>query len=332
MPALTVRQFVSLPTTVGSSVILTNMFNTCYSLESMTIPSGWTIGAMDSAFLNCYNIKTIVLPNNTQNSITSMSSAFSACYKLENLTLPTSLTSCTAISFSSCYILKSITLPATMNSITSMFRAFISCYKLESVTLPTSMTACTTFSGIFQSCYSLKSIVFPTTISASNTDYSNAFNTCTSLTSITFPTTQNTSLTTLTSMFTNCASLKTLINTDKLGSLTTTPLVTASLGTNTTILTSLSFNCPFSLLNMVGTATSINKLNSVRLLNTSTGQYTGTSPQIDFSYCSLGITALNQLFTDLPTVTGKTINITGTTGATSCTRSIATAKGWTVTG
>ena len=42
-------------------------------------------------------------------------------------------------------------------------------------------------------------------------------------------------------------------------------------------------------------------------------------------------TALNQLFTDLPTVTAKTIVVTGNPGAATCTTSIATAKGWTVT-
>ena len=41
---------------------------------------------------------------------------------------------------------------------------------------------------------------------------------------------------------------------------------------------------------------------------------------------------MDQLFTDLTTIVGKTINITGCSGAAGCTRSIATAKGWTVTG
>ena len=99
------------------------------------------------------------------------------------------------------------------------------------------------------------------------------------------------------------------------------------------LLTSLSFNCPFSLLTLNGTsATNFNKLNSLRLLNTGTGQWTSTSPQINVSYCDLGVAALDQLFTDLTTIVGKTINITGCSGAAGCTRSIATAKGWTVTG
>jgi hypothetical protein len=98
------------------------------------------------------------------------------------------------------------------------------------------------------------------------------------------------------------------------------------------LVTSLTFSCPLQQLEFYGSTNSRNKITSLRLLNASAGQYTLTSPQINVSYCDLGITALNQLFTDLPTVVGKTINITGCTGAAGCTRTIATAKGWTVTG
>jgi hypothetical protein len=134
-------------------------------------------------------------------------------------------------------------------------------------------------------------------------------------------------------MFSGCGNLTTITNLGKIGSLTATPLVSAGNNNSSNLLTSLSFNCPFSLLNVNGTsATNFNKLNSLRLLNTGTGQWTSASPQINVSYCDLGVAALDQLFTDLTTIVGKTINITGCSGAAGCTRSIATAKGWTVTG
>jgi hypothetical protein len=139
---------------------------------------------------------------------------------------------------------------------------------------------------------------------------------------------------TISNMLTQCGVLTTVNNLDKIGSLVATPLVNGSFFTSQTYaLTSLSFNCPFSQLAVNGSFNSrFNKLNSLRLLNTSIGQWVGSSPQINVSYCDLGIAALDQLFTDLTTVTSKTINITGCTGAAGCTRSIATAKGWTVTG
>jgi len=49
----------------------------------------------------------------------------------------------------------------------------------------------------------------------------------------------------------------------------------------------------------------------------------------------LGQAALVQVFNDLPTITAKTINITGASGAAALTapeRAIATGKGWTITG
>ena len=73
------------------------------------------------------------------------------------------------------------------------------------------------------------------------------------------------------------------------------------------------------------------KCTSIRLTN-SGSTFTGSSPQVNVSYTSLDVVALNLLFGDLPTLVGKTINITGCPGAATCTRTIATAKGWTVTG
>jgi hypothetical protein len=249
--------------------------------------------------------------------------------------MPTSLTGVTTLSntFISCYKLESVTFPATMNSVTTATSAFNGCNSLTSVTMPTSMSACTNFSSIFANCYKITSITLPATVSAATTTYASAFQYCMSLKTLTLPTTQQTALTTFASAFQYCGALTTINNLDKLGSLTATPLVTGDLNTFMNLETALSFNNPFSKLTLNGqSATNFNLLNSLRLLNTGAGQWTGTTPHINVSFCDLGIAALNQLFTDLTTITSKTINITGCTGAAGCTRSIATAKGWTVTG
>jgi hypothetical protein len=39
---------------------------------------------------------------------------------------------------------------------------------------------------------------------------------------------------------------------------------------------------------------------------------------------------IDEIFNDLPTVSGKTITVTGAAGASTCTTSIATSKGWAV--
>ena len=68
----------------------------------------------------------------------------------------------------------------------------------------------------------------------------------------------------------------------------------------------------------------------VRLYNAASSGFGGTSPQIDVSYTKMSASALNDLFGDLPVMSGKTIKITGALGAGSCNTSIATSKGWTV--
>ena len=80
--------------TIGSYV-----FQSCYSLESVTIPSGVTsIGS--SAFLNCYSLKKVTIPS----SVTSIgANAFSNCQPLARVTIPSSVTSIGNTAFLSCY-------------------------------------------------------------------------------------------------------------------------------------------------------------------------------------------------------------------------------------
>ena len=58
----------------------------------------------------------------------------------------------------------------------------------------------------------------------------------------------------------------------------------------------------------------------------------GIAHNVDFSDCH-GMTkeVLNGIFESLATVSGKTIDVSGTVGASTCDTSIATGKGWTVT-
>ena len=332
---------LTLPATMGSSVDMNSTFYACYSLTTITIPNAYNINNLQSAFAYCISASTITLPNNSQNSIFSMSNTFNGCVKLTTLTLPTSLTGVFSLAsvFFNCNKLQSVTFPTTMNTCTTMTNAFGNCNSLTSVTMPTSMSSCTDFSSIFSACYKLTSITLPATVSASTTTFNNAFLTCASLKTITLPTTQTTSLTSIVSTFFQCGSLTTINNLNKLGSLTATPRVSADGNTFINLVTTLQFNCPLSKLAVNGqSATNFSLLNSLRLLNTSAGQWTGTSPQINVSFTNMSTAALVQLFNDMaaqPAVSGKTINITSATGAaglTAANRLIVTSKGWTITG
>lgn len=93
------------------------------------------------------------------------------------------------------------------------------------------------------------------------------------------------------------------------------------------------FNSPYieeiRIKNFGGTLNQSNRafLTSVRLTTPSSN-----IGNITLTNNNLSATALNQLFTDLPTVpTARTINVRGNPGSSTCNTSIATAKNWVVT-
>ena len=164
------------------------------------------------------------------------------------------------------------------------------------------------------------------------------------------PTTQTTVLITAgsPSLFNRCASLRTINNMDKIGSSspTGTILTGFSSATNGSLygtynLASINLSCRLQSFFAGGVNSAVvipNKVTSVRLTNTGTGQWAGGSPQVDVAYTSLSTAALNILFADLAaqgTVTSKTINITsavGAAGLTAADRLVLTSRGWTITG
>jgi hypothetical protein len=65
--------------------------------------------------------------------------------------------------------------------------------------------------------------------------------------------------------------------------------------------------------------------------NLSKIQVIGLSVSFSVANCKLSAAALDEIYTNLPTVTDQTITVTGNYGTATHTPSIATAKGWTVT-
>jgi hypothetical protein len=198
------------------------------------------------------------------------------------------------------------------------------------------MSSCVTFANLCINNRKITSLTMPATVGAVTT-MSSAFAGCINLKTLTLPVTQTTALTDLSSAFNSCGSLTTINNVDKLGSLGATPLVNLGTNQNANSLTSLSFRCPMSLF-AFNSLNGTSSLNSLRFLNTSSGQWTGTSPQINVSNTSLSTAALVQLFNDMAaqgSVVSKTINITSATGAAGLTpanRAIITSIGWTIVG
>jgi hypothetical protein len=363
---------VSLPMNGSQITSFQQTFQNCFVLQQITLPSTPPTATLNfaSAFQACNAINEVIIPNGYL--ITNMANTFSFCYALQNVSLPQSLSGCT--SYSNCFqesgSIEYITLPTNCSSVTTIGSMFQNCYSLKEVIFPTSMNACTSIGNLFNSCASLQRVVFPTSMSSlgtgvgtllvnifsgcrqlrsvvfpSNapltavTNFQGMFNGCVSLQSVTLPASTSGNLITLVNFLTNTPSLTGITNTDFLGNpnTATTTIVNGTTLGDTSGIFSLDFRCKFSKLDLNGTNTTTNKnrLNSLRLRNTGTGQYTGVSPQINLSFTDLGQAALVQVFNDLPTVTARTINITSATGAAALTageRAIATGKGWTIVG
>jgi len=204
----------------------------------------------------------------------------------------------------------------------------VECRELQAVKIP-SFASCTSTVYMFRYCYSLSSVTLPTSW-GSITDVSYMFQSCYSLSSVTLPTSWG-SITNVSYMFQSCYSLRTINNLQYLGHQTTASDFTDFLAYAEAISGTLTIASKLSKIGIYGQSGKSLKTTGIRLTN-GANTWTGSSPQINVSYCSMDATALNTLFGDLETISGKTINITGNPGAATCDKTIATNKGWTVTG
>ena len=330
-------QSITLPSVIGATMGMNNTFNACRSLSEITIPSGWTISDLGATFNGCGMLEKAILPNNAQNSFGNMANTFNGCSVLTTLVLPTSMNGLTSLNttFQNCISLEEITLPSSLPALTQINSMCNACRNLTKITLPTSAAALTIVQNAFQNCFSLRQITLPTTTGNIGSFLSFA-NAAYSITNLNLPSTQSTNLTSINGLFSQTWNLTGATNVDKLGNPSTAATIYIDGGNNTqTNIPSLDFYCKFSVLNLSGQSTAPTRLAALRLRNSGAGQYAGTSPQINISYTSMGQAALVQIFNDLPTLSSKTINITGCPGASLLTpaeRAIATGKGWTIVG
>jgi hypothetical protein len=332
---------ITFPAAPTANVSFNSTFNGCRKLQEIIIPSGYNFTDMAYTFRSCFSLKTLTWTPGTQNSLTSLNSAFASCYILTNVTMPTSMTALNTLAstFNGCYMLTDVTLPSSLNAVTTMQQCFYSCRSLTFVSLPTSMSVCTNFASTFNQCYSLSSITLPNTVGVVTT-FNACFTSCYSLKTCVLPgAAQLSSVSNIDGMFQYCSNLVTLTNFDKIGSLTATPLMTAVsfTGNRFTGGSAISFSGPISRIQLQGlTSTIKTDVQEVRLLNTSSGQWGGSAPQIDLSYTNMSSGSLVTLFNDLVSgsnVVSKTINLTGATYTGSAAeRATITAKGWAITG
>ena len=189
----------------------------------------------DSAFYDCINLKSIIIPD----SITTIgSSAFHNCSSLTSITIPDSVTSIGENAFSNCASLRYkeydnayylgndhnpylILVEATNSSITRCAinkktkiicnKAFYNCADITGITIPDNVTYIG--SGAFENCRSLTSITIPDSVTSIS---DNAFCGCIGLASITIPN----SITSIgNNAFRNCRNLKSITIPDSVTSI-----------------------------------------------------------------------------------------------------------------
>jgi surface protein len=199
-----------------------------------------------------------------------------------------------------------------MSSATFVLAMFSSCPSLTTIPF-FDLAKCTNVDQMFQSCTSLKSV--PYLNLSSTTSVANMFSNCTALTDVGgFDTSR---VTTFTSFFANCTSLKSI------------PLIDTSRGQAFTSMFSSALIYEIPALNMTS-STIIAALGGGNLRRM---RATGMNASFDVSNNNLDSTALDEIYTNASaTGAGKTITVTGNWGAANDTPSIATAKGWAVTG
>ena len=314
------------------------MFEGCRSLKNVPLFSTTLATTMSNMFAGCASLEYVPLFN-TQ-SVANMSDMFFGCNSLKSVPLfnTASVTDMNTM-FSNCYSLKSVPLFNTQ-SVTNMSSMFLYCYSLESIPLFNTQSV-TNMSLMFAGCVSLESVPLFNTQSVTN--MGSMFSSCASIKEI--PNFNLSSLTNASSMISNTLSLQSFTLLKDKSNLASFPItaptdefsLTGSFaplsGTSSRALKILNVNCTgFTAALSYSALTGASSVNNY-FTNLSSVILTGLKYAFNINGARLDGPALNALYTSLGTAAGaQTITVTNNHGTVDDDPSIATAKGWTVTG
>jgi hypothetical protein len=346
-----------------------SMFSGCSALEEVPMFNTVSANTMASMFLSCVSLKKI--PRFNYASVTTLSSFANACYQLKEiapLNTGTALTD-TTLMFGYCSCLESVPLFDTSH-VTVMYQMFYGCKVLREVPLfdtsaVVGSSTTTGMSSMFASCPSLRTV--PLFVTSSCKYFTSMFSSCSSLETV--PLFNTSAALNTNSMFASCSNLRTVplfdlskvVDTNSMFyscvNLETVPNFNMAENLTTASMFSLCYrldNVPaFSMPKCVNINSMFATCYSLRVLPaidftvvpvTTAGTFVSNAyalqsflakgPALSFSVAgNLSAAALDAMYTLLPTVTGtKVITVTGNYGVAGDTTSIATLKGWTVTG
>lgn len=298
----------------SSAFSMSYMFRRCVSLREVPLFNTANVTSMSGMFTESPLITTC--PTFDMTSVTDTSGMFAQCSGLTELP-PISLAGVTDVTamFSQTKLLSIPSLD--LSAATSVGSLFAGCEQLHTVGQLITPNATNT-SYMFDGCINLSTA--PSFNTSNVTDMSYMFYGCSSLTTVPLYNTSN--VTTMDSMFEGCVSLITVprFNTSLVYSMSSMFANCANLQ----IVPQLNVTAVSDFFGFAGMFSGCVSLSSILA-----SQFTRTFSVAD---CRLSANALNTLYTNLPTVSGQTLTVTGNPGTTGDNPAIATGKGWTVIG
>jgi len=302
------------PFDFSNATTLTNAFNGCRSLKKTYNLNFNSATAATGLFYFCTSLRIVPTLSFGEAKLTSAADMFRSCTNLTSVPLfDTSLCNSFGNTFNGCGSLKYIP-PYNTSNVITFSSAFSGCLILRE-TPNIDMSNATNIDSLFLNCVSLKYVP----------KYN--WNSVTSSSSA------------LSGLYTNriapinlpsCTNLTSLFN----GSLVISYLPKITLGASNITATRLFYNC-ISLMQVPSIDMSgITGLTDTYVLTNSLKSIKATGMKVSFTLAThiFSSTALNEIYTNLATVSGQTITVTTNWGTSSDTPSIATSKGWTVTG
>jgi len=287
-------------------------FNECRNLETLEDINFSSSSTLIATFQGCVNLRKLTFSGNTS-QVTNLTTAFYNCTRLESVPLfDTSKVTDMSSMFYNCFKLSNLPVFNTAN-VTNMEFTFYNCSSLANV--PAFNTSkVTSMASTFGYCTNLQSIPFFDTSQVTNMN--SMFNGCYTLQFI--PKFDTANVTTMDTTFYNCRSLTTLPTLDT----AKVTVMSSMLGSCLSLRTVPAFN-----------ANSVTAMTNTFYLNRFTRSLI-SNVRVSHSYENnfLGNVELNEIYTNLPTVSGQTITVTNNWGTASDDPTIATAKGWTVVG
>lgn len=297
----------------SSGTTFVSLFNGCGALRS--IP--YIDVSLGTDFTGAFSATSFQsLPLLDTSSALSLSALLAGCYSLRSVpALVTSSCSNFSSMFSECSNLVEVPWLDTSsgNNFTEMFAY---CNSIRSIpAIDTSLG--TNMYGMFTWCYSLTTI--PEINTSMNTNFGWMFSYCSALKYI--PKLDTSSANSLAGTFHSCYALTTIpqMNTVSCFDFYSTFSYCSSLQT-------------LPRLNLSGISSALDFTFLAGCYSLSVARFDGLAQNIVYSNCRLSAIALDDIYTGLATVVGKTITVTGNPGVSGDDPTIATAKGWTVVG